>query len=544
MALAMAGLLAVAVVAFRALEQDTDGYREADRPTLHWSATQVEVELSKFISVLSRFTLGDPQISQADVNERFDILWSSTSDFRGGRLGEELTEIDKDIGAIPVLLTRLQSYEAQVLNVDVADREANLELLREFSEVHVLLRKLVVSVLNVEKDRFSTVRNSLYAGKQLTFLVWAAVVVLATLIVGILLVETRRYQRIILETEELVDQARSADRAKSRFLTMMSHELRTPMNGVLGLIQLAKQSGMTDAQSRLLDQAERSGSHMTNLLSDILDFSDLQTERLEIDNGPFETRKLGEAIQDLLNVSARRNAIEVNVEIDPEAPQWIVGDFARLRQSIAHFASYFIEIVGAEDLQIMLSHRRGTLICDLDMDAKDIDRPGWQPEAIFGREQEDYGNFASDSLGPTIARGVVTLMGGTVEMGRPSPRRARLTVTVPSEAVAPDRDCVRLETTSETTSMLVENALRPLRWKIWEPGFDRDRVTAVLVEIAPGENGRDLCERMRKLHEGAKIIALGRLLGSGPFDAVCPIPVDGKYLADLLTSPPDNAAIA
>ena len=68
MILAMAGLLIVAVVAFRAFEMDVDGKREADRPALHWSAAQVEVELSKFISTLARFSMNDPDISQADVN--------------------------------------------------------------------------------------------------------------------------------------------------------------------------------------------------------------------------------------------------------------------------------------------------------------------------------------------------------------------------------------------------------------------------------------------------------------------------------------------
>lgn len=544
MTLAMAGLLVVSVMAFRAFEKDVDGKREADRPALHWSAAQVEVELSKFISTLARHSMNDPDVSQTDVNERFDILWSRTRDFRGGKLGEELREIDKDIVAIPVLMKRIQTHETAVLNLDSLERQQKLDLLREFSEVHTLLRKLVVTVLNAEQERFSTVRDSLQEGSRLTFWVWTAAVVLATLIVGIMLVETRRYQRIILETEELVDQARSADRAKSRFLTMMSHELRTPMNGVLGLIQLAKQSGMTDAQCRLLEQAERSGLHMTNLLSDILDFSDLQTERLELERAALETEKLGNAVMDLLEVSAKRNDTDVTLEIGHNTPEWVIADFARLRQAITHFCTYFIEIVGTRDLRIIFSYVEGRLVCELDMDAKDIDRPGWQPEAIFGRDDVDYGNFATDALAPTIARGLVSVMGGAVNLYRPSPRRARLSIAVPSEIVAAVRDCIRVEATSETTEMLVRSALTSLKWRIWETGFDRARVAAVLVEFTQGENADAVCERLRKLHPGAKIIAVGSLLGVGPFDAICPVPIDPEVLEELLTSVPDNLAIA
>ena len=76
--------------------------------------------------------------------------------------------------------------------------------------------------------------------------------------------------------------AEAASRAKSTFLANMSHELRTPMNGVLGMIRLAKKR-MSDSKG--LDQlgkAERSAENLLGLLNDILDLSKIEAERLTL----------------------------------------------------------------------------------------------------------------------------------------------------------------------------------------------------------------------------------------------------------------------
>jgi len=540
---AVAGMVVLAVLAYRALEQDVEGFHEADRPALHWSAAQAEVELSKFVATLSRFVLGDPGVTQADVNMRFDILWSRSSDFESGVIGAALRAHDEPFGAIPRLRQMLRTYDGAVMRLAENDPETNRALVREFAGLQSQLRKLVVSVLNSELSRYEDVRESLRAGSQLTFLVWAAAIVLAALIVGIMLIDTRRYQRMVIETEDLANKAQAADRAKSRFLTMMSHELRTPMNGVLGLIQLAKQSGLTEAQTRLLEQAERAGGHMTGLLSDILDFSDLQTERLEIGHEAFEVRHLGAAVAELIEATARRNALDVTVTVAPGTPEWVVGDVSRLRQALSHFCAYFIEIVGVDDLELTLSHDGADLVCAIDIDAKAADRPGWQPEAIFGREAEEYGDFASDSLGPTIARGLISLMGGRIEMIRPEAQRARLVVRVPAEVKAPMRDCVRIEAATETTEMLVRAALGQSRWKVWEPKLDRARVAGILYEPT-GRNDARQIKRLAVLHPGARLIALGHAQDGGAYDAVCALPLDPAALDKALSDKEKEAAIA
>ncbi len=540
---AMVGLVGLAALGFRAQERDVKGYQEASQESIHWSAAQVEVELARFISALSSFSMGDAEVTQEHVTERFDILWSRTGLFRGGSVGERLAAYDEDLGVIPILLARLQAHEEAVLKLDRRNFAANMELIRDFIDIQERARRLSVKVLSGEEMRFGVVRDRLREAGGLNIFVSAAAIVLATVLVIVMLIETRQYERSMDEIAELADKANAANKAKSRFLTMMSHELRTPMNGVLGSIALVKQSGLSTNQNRLLDQAERSASEMTGLLSDILDFSDLQTERLEIDHTTIDTRALGESIIAQLEPSARRRATMLHLVYSSDLPQWVVGDFARIRQVATHLSLYLIEIVNAQSLTLAMSHQDERLTCSIRVQVGSSEGPGWQPEAIFGRDAEAYGDFASDSVGPTIARGLVALMGGEIVLDRIGQTEVALNVVVPSEQVITERDSVRVVASSATGEMVLRAALGNLGIRVWQRGDDPLRVMAVLIEASAKQLDESLSE-LRAEHIGARLIGSGVRYGSADLDGHISMPPDPVALGALLSAQPEEAARA
>jgi signal transduction histidine kinase len=539
----MVGLVGLAALGFRAQERDVKGYQEASQESIHWSAAQVEVELARFISALSSFSMGDAEVTQEHVTERFDILWSRTGLFRGGSVGERLAAYDEDLGVIPILLARLQAHEEAVLKLDRRNFAANMELIRDFIDIQERARRLSVKVLSGEEMRFGVVRDRLREAGGLNIFVSAAAIVLATVLVIVMLIETRQYERSMDEIAELADKANAANKAKSRFLTMMSHELRTPMNGVLGSIALVKQSGLSTNQNRLLDQAERSASEMTGLLSDILDFSDLQTERLEIDHTTIDTRALGESIIAQLEPSARRRATMLHLVYSSDLPQWVVGDFARIRQVATHLSLYLIEIVNAQSLTLAMSHQDERLTCSIRVQVGSSEGPGWQPEAIFGRDAEAYGDFASDSVGPTIARGLVALMGGEIVLDRIGQTEVALNVVVPSEQVITERDSVRVVASSATGEMVLRAALGNLGIRVWQRGDDPLRVMAVLIEASAKQLDESLSE-LRAEHIGARLIGSGVRYGSADLDGHISMPPDPAALGALLSAQPEEAARA
>ncbi len=532
---AMAGLMILAALGFRAQEKDREGFKQSSKENIHWASAQVEVELARFVATLSLYSAGDPNVTADDVNRRFDIFWSRTGVFRSGEVGERLRAFDSDIQVIPDVTALLEKHEPAVVNIRRGNTAAHLRIVNDFLAVDDRLRRLSVRVLSGEELRFARVRENMRASGLLTWFVSTAALVLTSILVAVMLIENRRYKRTADEASKLAERAETANQAKSRFLTMMSHELRTPMNGVLGLMALAKQSGLNERQRRLIEQAERSGEQMTALLADILDFSDLQAETLEIDRKPFDPAELGRAVADAIKPSVQRTARNFRVQPTLPAKEWVVGDMMRLRQALNHFCTYMIEIVGSEDISLTISHRNDRLACVIDIAVHGHEHPGWQPEAMFGGDDTAFDSFGSDALGPTIARGLIALMGGSVVLTRTEPGRACLTVSVPAEAVPPITRVVRIEAQSDTSGMMLRAVINSSKLKVWEPDDEREAVSAVLIETESSDEAA-IVARLRAEHPGALVIGLGSTNLVELYDRILPVPLTESALRSALSN--------
>jgi hypothetical protein len=314
------------------------------------------------------------------------------------------------------------------------------------------------------------------------------------------------------------------------------------MNGVLGLLALARQTSLNERQLRLIDQAERSGRQMSGLLGDILDFSDLQSESLVIAHDMFEVHGLARAVEDMFGPVIQREGVEFTVGIETDAPRWVVGDLTRLRQVLGHFVTFLVDVVGSKDVRLGISKAQGGLAFEIDVAVQGSDQPGWQPEAMFGRGSEHYGDFASDSLGPMIARGLVSLMKGTVAIKRAVAGRAILSIYIPLEVINGEADNIRIEAESVTVQMVLAALLRKTGRGVWEPGTPNRKVTAVLFE-AGGEEETVRAARLRSDHPSARLIAIGTPQSAGLFDAVCPQPVTAEALSAAINTGADVQSV-
>ncbi|MBF0418218.1 MAG: hypothetical protein HQL86_08220, partial [Magnetococcales bacterium] len=132
--------------------------------------------------------------------------------------------------------------------------------------------------------------------------------------------------------EESLTQALSESRAKSEFLAIMSHEIRTPMNVVLGMLELLREAPLDYERREQVRLAYGSGKTLLALIDNVLDFSKMEADRLELDEMDFDLRALVDESALILATLAHTKEIELTPFFPHGMPTAVRGDVNRLRQ--------------------------------------------------------------------------------------------------------------------------------------------------------------------------------------------------------------------
>ena len=215
--------------------------------------------------------------------------------------------------------------------------------------------------------------------------------------------------------------AEDANRLKSEFLRNMSHEVRTPMNGILGMTDLALDTDLTPEQRDYLSTVKSSADALLTIINDLMDFSKIDSGKLELDFVPFDLRDSLSETMKKFAPRAHGKGLEFVCEVRPEVPALVLGDPTRLRQILANLIDNAIKFTQSGEVAVTVdaeSRDEGGLVLHFAVRDTGIGIPREQQEVIFGAFIQADGSMTRRhggiGLGLTVSKRLVELMGGGI----------------------------------------------------------------------------------------------------------------------------------
>lgn len=227
------------------------------------------------------------------------------------------------------------------------------------------------------------------------------------------------------------EEAEGAARAKADFLATMSHEIRTPLQGLTGFLQLLDGTELDVEQRQYLEMAAEQVTDVTRLVNDVLDFSRLESGRVEFESVPFRPEAEVRAVCENLGPMARAKGLDLELTRGEGAGVEVLGDPLRLRQVLTNLIGNAVKFTEAGSVTVTLRSRPdGDGVVRVEAEVKDTG-PGIPAESLprlFDRfSQTDASvtrRFGGSGLGLAIVRELCRRMGGEVavrsEVGRGS----------------------------------------------------------------------------------------------------------------------------
>ncbi|MDR2157238.1 MAG: response regulator, partial [Clostridiales Family XIII bacterium] len=218
------------------------------------------------------------------------------------------------------------------------------------------------------------------------------------------------------------DEAESASRAKSDFLSNMSHEMRTPMTSIIGMTQIGKSACDIEKKNYAFAKIEDASSHLLGVINDILDMSKIEANKLELSSSEFSFERMLQKAVNVNNYRAEEKKQKFTLRIDRTIPRNLAGDEQRLTQVITNLLSNAIKFTpngGAIHVDTRLLSRKDT-VCVIQISVADtgIGISADQQSRLFVSFQQAESStsrkFGGTGLGLAISKRIVEMMGGRI----------------------------------------------------------------------------------------------------------------------------------
>jgi CheY-like chemotaxis protein/nitrogen-specific signal transduction histidine kinase len=274
--------------------------------------------------------------------------------------------------------------------------------------------------------------------------------------------------RAYMETQLIQDQLQAAkeapiaaDHAKSEFLAIMSHEIRTPMNAIIGFSDLLHQTKMSEQQNEYVDIILRSGKDLLDLINNILDFSKLESNLIELERARFSLETAIMEVMDMVLFRAKEKGIALNFETNEEIKAHFWGDPLRLRQVLLNLLTNAVKFTheGWVRLDVKVLEKDDPWytfefrVTDTGIGIPEENR-GELFKAFRQVDSSTTREYGGTGLGLTIVQRLADKMGGRVSLDSAVGKGSTFSVVLKLERAGSEREDPALTNPDEGSSEL------------------------------------------------------------------------------------------
>ena len=217
--------------------------------------------------------------------------------------------------------------------------------------------------------------------------------------------------------------AEEATKAKSTFLANMSHEIRTPMTGVLGMLDLLRDTKLASEQKYFVDTAYNSAEALLVIINDVLDFSKIEAGKVNYESILFDVRHLLEEVVGLYAKNVQDKGVEITICVANDVPGYVSGDPTRLRQILNNLISNAVKFTHVGEIIVGLErdsalNSNGDNLLRFEVIDTGIGIPKAAQKLIFGSftqaDESTTRKFGGTGLGLAISEQMTRLFGGNI----------------------------------------------------------------------------------------------------------------------------------